>query len=62
MLTFKQFLNTYLFEANISHFAHLGLDPNNPKHKDMVDAYNNGLNNSENKITAKPNQLKHLIN
>lgn len=47
-----------LMEANISHFSHLGLDPNNPEHKDMVDAYNNGLNAKENKISAKPNQIK----
>ena len=58
MLSFKQFINTYLFEANASHFAHVGLDPNNPEHKDMVDAYNNGLNAKENKITTKPNQIK----
>ena len=58
MLRFKQFINSYLLEATISHFSHLGLDANNPEHKDMVDAYNSGLNSPENKITAKPNQIK----
>jgi hypothetical protein len=57
MLRFKQFIQTYLFEAKISHFSHLGLDPNNPEHKDLVDAYNAGVNRDPN-VPKNPNQIK----
>lgn len=58
MLRFKQFIKeNYITEANIKHFAHLGLDPENPEHKDLVDAYNAGVNRDPN-VPKNPNQIK----
>lgn len=57
MLSFKQFVNLSLIEAKISHFAHLGLDSNDPEHKAILDAYNAGVNKDSN-IPKNPNQIK----
>lgn len=40
MLRFKQYINYFLAEAKAEHFAHIGLDVSNPKHKDMLDMFN----------------------
>jgi hypothetical protein len=57
MLRFKQFISQFLFEAKAEHFSHIGLDPNNPEHKDLVDAYNAGVNRDPN-VPKNPNQIK----
>ena len=40
MLRFKQYIKNYISEAKAEHFAHIGLDVSNPKHKDMLDMFN----------------------
>ena len=46
-----------LTEAKIEHFSHLGLDKDNPEHKDIVDAFNQSHQKLEKK---NPNQYKTL--
>ena len=58
MLRFKQFIDQFLSEAKIEHFSHLGLDPNNPEHKDLVDAYNLGHSKNDSNVPRQPNQIK----
>lgn len=58
MLTFKQFIREfYLTEAKAEHFAHIGLDVNNPEHKNMLDAFNSYGHKLEKK---NPNQYKSI--
>lgn len=58
ILRFKQFIKeNFLAEAKAEHFAHIGLDPQNPEHKDMVDAFNQSHQNLPKK---NPNQYKSL--
>ena len=57
MLSFKQFIKFYLAEAIEKHFAHIGLDINNQKHKDMLDMFNK---HSHSLTKKNPNQYKSL--
>lgn len=51
MLSFKQFIDTFLIEAKIEHFSHIpGFDPSNPEHQDMFNAWN--------RASYRPNDLK----
>ena len=66
MLRFKQFIKElYLIEAKAEHFNNIpDLDPKNPKHKDLIDAYNNGLSAESGKKVGvklpKPGQIKSI--
>ena len=65
MLRFKQFIKEfYLIEAKAEHFNNVKLNPENPEHKDLIDAYNNGLSaESGNKNVTKlpkPGQIKSI--
>ncbi len=60
MLRFKQFISSYLTEATIKHFAHLGLDPDNQEHNDLVNAYNLGHSKNDPNVPRNPNQIKSL--
>jgi hypothetical protein len=57
MLRFKQFISVLLFEAKAEHFAHIGLDVNNPHHKDMLDMFNKYTHTL---VKKNPNQYKSL--
>jgi hypothetical protein len=57
MLNFKTYISV-LSEATIKHFAHLGLDPENQEHKDLVDAYNSGHSANDPNVPRLPNQVK----
>ena len=66
MLRFKQFIKEfYLIEAKAEHFNNVkDLNPENPEHKDLIDAYNNGLSAESGNKTAtklpKPGQIKSI--
>ena len=61
MLSFKQFISEmYLTEATAKHFAHLNLDPNNPEHKDLIDAYNAGHSSNDPNVPRHPGQIKSI--
>ena len=61
MLTFKQFISEiYLTEATAKHFSHLNLDPTNPEHKDLIDAYNAGHSSNDPNVPRHPGQIKSI--
>ena len=61
MLRFKEFLKEmYLVEASFKHFSHLGLDPENPEHKDLIDAYNAGHSKNDPDVPRQPNKIKTI--
>lgn len=61
MLSFKQYIQQFLFEATLDHFAHIpDFNPDNPEHKDLVDAFNNGRSENDTNIPKHPNQIKTL--
>jgi hypothetical protein len=58
MLRFKEFIEQFLSEAKIEHFSHIGLDANNPEHRDLVDAYNLAHSSNDKNVPRQPNQIK----
>lgn len=58
MLKFKEYI--YLNEAKITHFAHIGLNPNNPEHNDLVNAYNNAHSKNDPNVPRQPGQIKSI--
>jgi hypothetical protein len=59
MLGFKVWLKECILnEAKIEHFSHIGLDPNNQEHKDLVTAFNNTP--QKDLVKKNPNQYKSI--
>jgi len=60
MLTFNQFIKTFMLEAKLEHFVNLNLDSTNDNHQEMVRTFNNNKTKLDKKHPAQYKSVGEL--